>query len=226
MSDIGRLLDSILEKLSDQNYEQSFALYRLWFGIGHTHTGLRPGKIFDDIWEHKGSATVSPKDSKLFHPTAHLLLRFVIDAESDCILGPHSAGLGRRFMATILQDFFASNVSGAWDKEQSWRSSESIDFRCALCSNFVARWANSGYVEQTTIRNHILQSLTSYPKLYDHQADALIILFKIAGATFEAYAEPSVVDRCIELLGKHHSLNTIKHSLAQARVPSTEKGAT
>ena len=53
------------------------------------------------------------------------------------------------------------------------------------------------------IRDHILQSLISHPKLYDHQADALIILLKLAGATFAAYADPSVVDRCFELL-KHH----------------------
>ena len=33
--------------------------------------------------------------------------------------------------------------------------------------------------------------------------DALIILFKLAGATFEAYADPSVVDRCFELLKGH-----------------------
>jgi len=50
------------------------------------------------------------------------------------------------------------------------------------------------------IRNHILQSLISHPTLRYHQAYVLIILFKLAGPTFEAYADPSVVDRCFEFL--------------------------
>ena len=47
--------------------------------------------------------------------------------------------------------------------------------------------------------------------MYDHQADALIILFKLAGATFEAYADPSVVDRCFELLQGHKYHNPHDH---------------
>ena len=229
MSAIERWLGSILGKLSDQNYERSLASYRFWFEIGHTHSNIRSDRILDDIWANKGSRAVSPKDGKLFHPTAHLIPRFVNDAEADCILGPHSPGLRRRFIARILQSFFENNVSGALerDKEERWQSLstlESIDSQGALYSNLVAWWTNSGHVEQATIRDRILQSLISDPNLYDHQADALIILFKMAGATFEAYVEPSVVDRCIELLGKHYSPNTIKHNLAQVRVPCTEKG--
>ena len=69
--------------------------------------------------------------------------------------------------------------------------------------NLIARWANLGYVEEAAIRSHILQSLVSHPTLHDHQAWALIILFKLAGATFGAFADPSVVDRCFELLKNH-----------------------
>ena len=70
-------------------------------------------------------------------------------------------------------------------------------------ANLLAHWANLGYVEEATIRDHILQSLISHPNLYDHQADALIVLFRLAGATFEAYADPSAVDRCFQLLKGH-----------------------
>ena len=74
------------------------------------------------------------------------------------------------------------------------------------------------------------QSLISQPALWDHQADALIILFKLAGATFEAYADPSVVDRCFELLkGKYQSGDgyhgpRVKRGLIQVRTPCEEKG--
>ena len=53
------------------------------------------------------------------------------------------------------------------------------------------------------IRNHILQSLISYSMLCDHQADALIILLKLVGATFEAHAYPSMVDHYFELFEGH-----------------------
>jgi len=69
--------------------------------------------------------------------------------------------------------------------------------------NLIAHCANLGYIEENTIRSHILQSLISHHKLHDHQANALAALFKIAGATFGAYADPAVIDRCFELLKKH-----------------------
>ena len=71
------------------------------------------------------------------------------------------------------------------------------------------------------IRNRILQSLISFPKLYDHQANAMIILFKIAGATFEAYAGLSVVDRCFERLKNHYSPDSVKGRLVQVGVLRT-----
>ena len=80
-------------------------------------------------------------------------------------------------------------------------------------TNLIARYINLGYLEQAVIRNQILQSLTSHPRLGDHQADALIILFKLAGATFEAYADPSVVNRCFKLLKGHsyHNQYRVKY---------------
>ena len=70
-------------------------------------------------------------------------------------------------------------------------------------ANLIAHCANPGYIEEATICKHILQSLISHPKLHSHQASAPHILFKIAGAAFAAYVEPSVVDRCCELLRVH-----------------------
>jgi len=89
-----------------------------------------------------------------------------------------------------------------------WRPNNTIalDSFCAD-TNLIAHWANLGYVEEHSIRNHILQSLISHPTLYDHQADALVILFKLAGTTFGAYTDPSVVDRCFELLKDYSKLN-------------------
>ena len=112
--------------------------------------------------------------------------------------------------------------------------------RDAVCefyadANLVAHWANLGYLEENAIRHRVLQSLISHPRLYDHQADALIILFKLAGATFEAYADPSVVNRCFELLKghsyrgpyPHQSSNDyyrgMKRDLVQVSVPRTTK---
>ena len=85
-------------------------------------------------------------------------------------------------------------------------------------ANFVAHWVNLGYVGESPVRNHILQSLISHPALYEHQADALIILFKLAGATFEKYVEPSVVDRCFELLKGYYGANSVKGQPVQVRV--------
>ena len=55
------------------------------------------------------------------------------------------------------------------------------------------------------IREHILQFLTgpSLPMRYPLQEDALFVLFRIAGATFGTYTDPSVVDHCFELLKGH-----------------------
>ena len=69
-----------------------------------------------------------------------------------------------------------------------------------FCVNFIAHLANLERVDESVICDDILQSLTSHPKLYNHQADGLIILFKLAGAAFEKYEDPLVVDRCFELL--------------------------
>ena len=214
-------LSSVVELLSDQNYEHSLAFYRLWFGIGLAYFQVTSDQLFNDTLKKRGSAgAVSQKDGKLFHPTAHLIIRFAGEMELDNTLSPHAAGLQHRLCARILWNFFDANLVCRPESHESWAN------RLIGDSNFVASWANLGYVEESAIRDHILQSLISdpRPKLYDHQADAIIVLFKIAGATFETYADPSVVNRCFELLKDHYGRDTVKGRLVQVRVTHTVEG--
>ena len=152
----------------------------------------------DVIWNKRGEnsiISIAPDSGQLIHPTARSMVRSAIDAESNPLLAPYRSGL-QNLLTRTLRKFFKNNlriVDG---------HSGSLDAFC-IDANLVAHWTNLGYVEEAAIRDHILQSLISHPDLYDNQADALIILFKLAGATFEAYAGPSVVDRCFELLNGH-----------------------
>ena len=82
--------------------------------------------------------------------------------------------------------------------------------------NVIAHCANLGYMEEDTIRNHILQSLISHDQLHHHQAYALANLFKIAGATFGAYVDPVVIGRCFELLKDYMDSGRIVEKLAEA----------
>jgi len=222
MGEIERGLDSVVGKLSDQNYEQSLALYRLWFEIGQTYSQFPPDQIFGAIWNNRSSRSIDPASGKLIHPTAHLILRFAKDAESDDILGPHSAGLQDRLCTRILRDFFEDNMRSM---PYSFGGYSSFADLFIVGTNLVAHWANLGYVNEVAIRKHILQSLTFHPKLHDHQADALIVLFKLAGATFGMYADPSLVDRCFELLKGHYNIrDSVKGRLVQVRMPHSAKG--
>ena len=204
MEYIKQELASAVKGLSDKNYEQSLDFYRLWFDIGCAHADIKPTQAFGDIWTYHCTnySQVNPGGGQLFRPAAHLIVRFAGDLESDPVIGPLSAGLQNRLCARLLQSFFGQGMIGAWQREggkdtrgYDWSPSELQDTEryVASDSNLIALWANLGYVEETVIRDRILQSLISFPKLYDHQADAMIILFKIAGATFEAYADSLVV---------------------------------
>ena len=200
MEDIDKSLGLAVHQLSDENYAHSLAFYRFWFDIGQAYHPIPSDQILDAIWNNRGtsSSMIDPPKGKLIHSTAHLIVRFASDAESDHLLAPHSSGLRSRLCARVLREFFSGNLRAA-------RSEQAVNFYAD--ANLIAHWVNLGYVEEVAIRNHILQSLISCPKLYDHQADAIIILFKLAGATFEAYADPSVIDRCFELLKDHKYYN-------------------
>ena len=202
MPSINSTLDSVVKKISDESYEESFAFYRLWFDIGRTYHQISSDLVLDTILKNRRTGSIRPDRSGLIRPTSPLILRFASDVESDPIFAPHNVGLQSRLCMRILQEFFDGNLASVWQKETNHWDDPSGNF-CAD-ANLIAHWTNLGIVEETAIRNHILQSLISHPKLYSHQANALLILFKVAGATFEAYADPSVVDRCFELLKDHY----------------------
>ena len=194
---VDKALGIVVRELSDQNYTQSLASYRFWFDIGETHYQNHPAQIFDIIWDNRTSSTLNPGSGQLIHSTAHLVLRFAHDAESDLIPASHASGLQSRLCERSLREFFSKNI------ETVWSGNPTSHFHADV--NLIAHWINLGYVEESVIRNHILQSLISHSALWDHQAEALIILFKLAGPTFEAYADPSVIDCCFQLLNKYRS---------------------
>ena len=193
MTEVQRALNSAVSKLSDQHYEQSFIHFRLWFGIGLTYFQTSSDLALNSIHGYIGS-TPSDPHCDFIYQTPRLVLRLINDIESDPTLAPHNAGLRSRFCARILQIFFQYDLLNVHSSGYSFSY---------LDTNLIAHCANLGYLEDETIRDHILQSLISHDKLYDHQAIALVILFKIAGATFAAYTDPAVVDRCFELLKNH-----------------------
>jgi len=189
-------LGFVFGELSDENYDKSLAFYRFWCETGGAYLETPSDKIFDAIWNRRRArSSIDPNSGKIFHTFAHLILRFAKDVESDHILASHSSGLQDRLCARTLREFTTDNLMIAR------HSGDTTGFYADV--NLIAHWANLGYVEEAAIRDHILQSLISHPKLYIHQAFALIILFKFAGATFEAYVGPPVVDRCFEYLKAH-----------------------
>ena len=197
MQTVNEALGFVVDELSVQNYAQSLAFYRFWAETGGGYVEIPSDQIFDAIWNHRGVGTssVNHYHGRVFHASAHLILRFASDVESDRVLAPHSSGLQNRLCARSLREFSSDNLMIAR------YGRDATNFYVDV--NLIAHWANLGYVEESAIRDHILQSLISHPKFYTHQAFALIILFKLAGATFEACADPSVIDRCFELLKSH-----------------------
>ena len=216
MGNIQLSLDSTINQLSDQNYDQTLKFYRFWFDLAQTHSEIPPDQVFDNIWGFRKSSGVEHPSSGFF-PRAQLALRFASDAESDGILAPRNVALQSRLCARFLREFFEGNAKIVrYEDSSSWGSDWELYYSDA---NFVAHFVNLGYVEEAVIHDHILQSLISHQKLYNHQANGLIILFKLAGATFEKYADPSVVDRCFELL-KGHYINSsqARNRLVEVRV--------
>ena len=211
MADIGQVLNSVVTKLKDENYAESLVFYRLWFDIGQTYLQITFDHPYYAIWGRREDGSINSADHKLIHSTADLIVRFIgdIDAKPDGAPAPHTSGLPGRLSTRSLREFFSDNLVAVYYREGNFGDGPVGNFYTN--ANLIARCANLGYVEEATIQNHILQSLISHKRLYDHQADALIILFKLAGATFEAYADPSVVDRCFELLQGHKYHNPHDH---------------
>ena len=201
MRNIQKALGSAIRRLSDEHYEHSLDYFRFWFGIGQKYSQNPSDLIFDVIYGYRTVGSWNDGHYLKGCSAGHLVPRFVGDVESDPIFAPYSAGLQNRFCAAILQEFFdgdlETTIAGAY-----WASGQFY-----MDVNLIAHCANLGYIEEDMIRNYIFQSLISHQKLHDHQADALAILFKIAGATFEAYVDPAVFDRCFHLLESHNYLD-------------------
>ena len=216
MGDIQKTLRSVASNISDGNYDKSLASYRFWFEIAQTYSQNPPDQILDTLYNDIRAT------KELVHPTAHLIIRFASDAELDHILGPHCVRLQGHLCARILRDFFESTITG----HNEWTGSEHAN-RLPAFANFIAHWANLGHLKGVAIRDHVLQSLISLPKLQGYQADALIVLFKIAGATFGEYADSSVIDRCFELLKSYYPPgSTGRNKLVQVRgLPRSESWA-
>ena len=201
MKNIQKALSSALSRLSDTCYIQSLDYFHLWLRIGQKYSQNLPDLIFDAIYGYRAGGLWNDKRYLNGYSVGHLIPRFVDDVESDPVFAPYSAGLRNRFCARILQEFF----DGDLETMNAGVHCASAQFYADV--NFIAQCANLGYIEEDMIRDYIFQSLISHPKLHDHQVDALVILFKIAGATFEAYVDPAVVDRCFQLL-KNHNFST------------------
>jgi len=217
MQTVGEALGFVVGELSDNNYAQSLDFYRFWLETGGAYLEIPSDQIFDAIWDHRRTTTssINASHGQIFHASAQLIVRFASDAESDHALAPHSSGLQNRLCARSLREFSSNNLMIAR------YGGDAANFY--VDANLIAHWANLGYVEEAAIRNHILQSLISHPTLYIHQAFALIIMFKLAGATLEAYANPSVIDRCIELLKSHsasYSSSYGRYDAAEANLKS------
>ena len=180
-------LGSVLCGLTSDNYEKRLGFYRFRFEIGQTYSQIPPDLIFSSIWNHKHRLPSAP-DQYHIYPASLAILRFATDAESCDTLHLHSAGLRNRLCTSILQEFFDLCM------DDSFGGYFFVDV------NIIAHAANLGYIEETVIRNHILQSVMLYDDLHGDRLEAVIIFFKKAGATFEAYADPSAVERCFELL--------------------------
>jgi len=190
MLSVQTILGTTIAGLSDQNYEQSLAFLRLWFEIGQAHSTIPPDAILRALQTYYRRNNFP---ANLADPTLHLILRFAGDAESDHILAPHSIGLRSRLCAEALQQFFDTGILMVYG-QQNWCNFPFAD------ANFIAHCINLGWVEEVVIRNRILQSLISRSTLYNHQVYVLVMLFKTAGATLAAYADPTVVDHCFEIL--------------------------
>ena len=198
---------NLLLALSEENYSQTFSAYRRWIELEATRVGVTSRKLYNDVlgstgpgpglmWPPKsyvsrGSRYIS---GQLIHNNAQLLLRFVTDAEQDPTLSAYAVGLHEQLCRSSLDEFF-KQILGCTP------ASTEVQLREFYTqTNFIAHWVNLGYVRLEDVRDHILQSLAMNPTVQTHQLNSLMILLKISGATFAAYADPSVMDHCCDLL--------------------------
>jgi len=202
-------LTKLLHGLSEKNYDRKFSAYRFWVELGAAHGGVSDHQLYNNIlsvadtmfdaitlkWKH--IADSSPPqytgEGELIHSNIHLLLRFITDAERDPVLSTYAIGLHDRLCRESLEQFFRHSLDHIAGGEAP------PEFYARV--NLIAHWVNLGHVSLEDIRDHILQSLTFlHPTVRSYQLNSMMILLKIAGATFAAHVDPSVMDRCYDLI--------------------------
>ena len=212
--DISWPLMKLLYGLSEENYDRTCSAYRFWVELGAARGGLSNRQLHNDILGgstgpnlitvpfsgcNKGGRTWTyTTRGRLIHPNVHLLLRFITDAELDPALSTYAVGLHNRLCRESLEQFFRQSLDYIPGGREEPTSEQLREFYTRV--NFIAHWVNLGYVKLEDVRDHILQSLTVQPTVYLHQLNSLMILLKISGATFATYVDPSVMDRCCDLL--------------------------
>jgi len=208
-------LVNLLSGLSEENYDSKFSAYRFWIELGAAHGGVSNHQLYSDILsstrpdlittpfrEYKKNLWNSPQEysikGQLIHSDVHLLLRFITDAELDPALSTYAVGLHARLCRESLEQFFKQSL------DYILREKPTREFYTRV--NLIAHWVNLGYVPLEDVRDHILQSLALQFTPRSYQLNSLMILLKISGATFAAYVDPSVMNRCCDLL-KPSNLN-------------------
>jgi hypothetical protein len=193
---ISSFLNKLVLGLSEKNYDQTLSDYRLWMGIGVTHGWIPDDQLYNDILASMKPELVVPSSLQLIHSTSHLLLRFITDVGHDPVLSAYVSGTHERLCHQSLKNFFTINLGFILGGDRPILELP----RLYTDVNFLAHWANLGYLNVEDVQNHILQSLTFKSTLRTHQVNSLGVLLKIAGATFAAYVDPSVMDRCCNTL--------------------------
>ena len=211
-------LMKMLYNISPGNYDSTFSAYRFWIKLRAARGGVSNHQLYNDIlgsattihnwittpqWDYNTRIQYNSMEQweprgQLIHSNAHLLPRFITDAELDPVLSTYAIGLRDRLCGESLEQLFRQSldyIPGEW---KGPTSEQLCEFYTRV--NLIAHWVNLGYVELEDIRDHILQSLAFQPIVYPHQLNSLMILLKISGATFAAYVDSSVMDRCCDLL--------------------------
>ena len=230
-------LMKLLYGLTEENYDRTFSTYRFWVELGAARGGVSNHQLYNDIlggstasgvitipwWDVKtllqyNNASYATPKGQPIHNNAHLLLRFITDAELDPTLSTYAIGLHDRLCRESLEQFFRQSLDYIPGGREEPTSEQLREFYTRV--NLIAHWVNLGYVKLEDIRDHILQSLTLHPTLHHHQLNSLMILLKISGATFAAHVDPSVMDRCCNLLEQNNIITKlVPFDLAEVSAP-------
>ena len=195
--DISDFLGKLVLDLSGENYDQSLSDYRFQMGVGTMHGWIPDNQLYNDIL---ASMKRGLRDPYSIRGTSYLLLRFITDAGLDPVLSPYASGVHDRLCHESLKSFFADNLHIVAPDVTLNKIHSATLLRIYSNANFLAHWANLGYVYAEDVRDHILQSLTFQPTVHPHQLNSLGMFLRISAATFAAYADPSAIDRCYDAL--------------------------